>query len=222
MGSEPRPLPSTDVTRCQRYYEPLRHPSRPDLSLAGVRFTVTRRLRWGFPCCIRSPCPGMLLSSTPVGSLSRIRSWDGLFQPFPFSSASAAFPKPPKGSAPTSIVSRPHRKFTCVAACLFAEPPSGSLHRRFRRFRCLHRRSDCFRLERPSCRAGLAPAEDPCLFTAHGGPQKTPKNTRSRARNATVPRRGPRERLQPEHPRYVMCTPARPSRTSLSLPCNPR
>ena len=41
------------------------------------------------------------------------------------------------------------------------------LHRRLRRFRCLHRRSDCYRLERPSCRAGLAPAEDPRLFTAH-------------------------------------------------------
>jgi hypothetical protein len=34
---ELRPLPSTGVTRLPRYYEPVRHPRRPDLSLAGVR-----------------------------------------------------------------------------------------------------------------------------------------------------------------------------------------
>ena len=32
---------------------------------------------------------------------------------------------------------------------LFAGPPSGPLHRRLRRCRYLHRRSDCYRLERP-------------------------------------------------------------------------
>src|SRR6516165_5748306 len=34
---EPRPLPSAGITRLHRYYEPLRHPSAPDLSLTGVR-----------------------------------------------------------------------------------------------------------------------------------------------------------------------------------------
>ena len=34
---ELRPLRSTGVTRLHRYYEPLRHPTRPGLSLAGVR-----------------------------------------------------------------------------------------------------------------------------------------------------------------------------------------
>src|SRR5262249_33024585 len=34
---ELRPLPSTGVNRLPRYYEPLRHPKRPGLSLAGVR-----------------------------------------------------------------------------------------------------------------------------------------------------------------------------------------
>ncbi len=34
---EPRPLPSVGVTRLHRYYEPLRHPRRPDPSLAGGR-----------------------------------------------------------------------------------------------------------------------------------------------------------------------------------------
>jgi hypothetical protein len=41
------------------------------------------------------------------------------------------------------------------------------LHRRLRRFRYLHRRSDCYRVERTSSRAGLSPAVDQRLFTAH-------------------------------------------------------
>jgi hypothetical protein len=49
-----RPLPSPGITRLQRYYEPLRHPSAPGLSLTGVRliFLITRR---GFPCCVCFP-----------------------------------------------------------------------------------------------------------------------------------------------------------------------
>jgi len=37
---ELRSLPSTGVTRLQRYYEPLRHPRAPGLSLAGVRLVI--------------------------------------------------------------------------------------------------------------------------------------------------------------------------------------
>ena len=37
---ELRSLPSTGVTRLQRYYEPLRHPRAPSLSLAGVRLVI--------------------------------------------------------------------------------------------------------------------------------------------------------------------------------------
>jgi hypothetical protein len=37
---ELRSLPSTGVTRLQRYYEPLRHPRAPGLSLAGVRLII--------------------------------------------------------------------------------------------------------------------------------------------------------------------------------------
>ena len=40
---EVRPLPSTDVTRLPRYYEPVRHPPRPGLSLAGVRLVIADR-----------------------------------------------------------------------------------------------------------------------------------------------------------------------------------
>ena len=37
---ELRSLPSTGITRLPRYYEPLRHPSAPGLSLAGVRLII--------------------------------------------------------------------------------------------------------------------------------------------------------------------------------------
>src|SRR5580704_12559568 len=37
---ELRPLPSTGITRLPRYCEPLRHPSAPGLSLAGVRLII--------------------------------------------------------------------------------------------------------------------------------------------------------------------------------------
>ena len=37
---ELRSLPSTGVTRLPRYYEPLRHPRAPGLSLAGVRLII--------------------------------------------------------------------------------------------------------------------------------------------------------------------------------------
>src|SRR5271166_5149506 len=37
---ELRPLPSTGITRLRRYYEPLRHPSAPGLSLTGVRLII--------------------------------------------------------------------------------------------------------------------------------------------------------------------------------------
>ena len=38
---ELRSLPSTGITRLQRYYEPLRHPRAPGLSLAGVRLVIS-------------------------------------------------------------------------------------------------------------------------------------------------------------------------------------
>ncbi len=41
------------------------------------------------------------------------------------------------------------------------------LHRRLRRLCCLHRRSDCYRVERSSSRAGLPSRCGPAPFTAH-------------------------------------------------------
>ena len=49
--------------------------------------------------------------------------------------------------------------FTHVMACTLAEPPSDPFHRKLRQLRCLHCRFDCYRVERTSSRAGVAPAE---------------------------------------------------------------
>src|SRR3984893_16064270 len=60
---EPRPLPSTGITRLQRYCEPLRPPSAPGLSLTGVRLIIPDHAL-GFPvlralslctCCRQYP-----------------------------------------------------------------------------------------------------------------------------------------------------------------------
>src|SRR5665648_660005 len=61
---ELRSLPSTGVTRLQRYYEPLRHPKAPSLSLAGYRLVIADHAL-GFPvfralslCTCRRHYPG--------------------------------------------------------------------------------------------------------------------------------------------------------------------
>src|SRR5207248_2889833 len=67
LSLELRSLRSAGVSQLHRYYEPLRHPARPSLSLAGVSLTVTRRHRRGFPCFRWVPCP-RAVASTPAES----------------------------------------------------------------------------------------------------------------------------------------------------------
>ena len=57
---EPRPLPSTGVTRLRRCCGPLRHPKRPNP--VPHRRPVEGRIaphRMGFQCCVRSPFTDM-------------------------------------------------------------------------------------------------------------------------------------------------------------------
>ena len=62
--------------------------------------------------------------------------------------------------------------FTFVTACLLAESPSDPLHRRLRRFRCLHRRSDCYRPEQEEAGWGLHPLKNHALHGAQRGRRK--------------------------------------------------
>ena len=72
LGPELRLLPSAGITRPRRYYGPLRHPTRPGLSLAGVRLTVTRRHREGLPVLLRVSVCRHAVASPTVDSLGQI------------------------------------------------------------------------------------------------------------------------------------------------------
>ena len=136
---EPRPLPSTGITRPLRYYGPLRHPMRPGLPLTRFRLKITLLHRKGFPCsddsrvhaCQRHYPGGTLrvLSLVTLGGRrpSPLPGWVG-FRIACFEACSA---------------------FTRVPACMLAKSQKDPLHRRLRRIRYLLRRSDCYRLERP-------------------------------------------------------------------------
>ena len=99
-------------------------------------------------------------SSLPRWPAGSDRSWDGLFQPFPCSPAAAAFPALLPGRRPHWSfrgLLNVHSRYGLPARCI---AKATHLSRRLRRFRYLHRRSDSYRLERPSCRVGIAPTED--------------------------------------------------------------
>ena len=83
-------LPSTGVTRLPRYYEPVRHPRRPGLSLAGVRLG-SRFPPLGLPVLQQLPVCRHAVTITPVGPLDLIVRSEGLSTPR-YSPATAAFP----------------------------------------------------------------------------------------------------------------------------------
>src|SRR6266849_1923147 len=98
---ELRSLPSTGITRLQRYYEPLRHPKAPGLSLAGFQLVVAPTTPWGFPCCVRFPCVHAV-ATTPAQRLGvLLRS---------LHPAVSAFPERVVGSACASSFSRLARR----------------------------------------------------------------------------------------------------------------
>src|SRR5271165_6175022 len=139
---ELRSLPSAGVTRFPRYYEPLRHPRAPGLSLTGVRLVLSSlteprfgasRVARAFLVCVLPPVPrcsdwasSSLISPSCI-SLPRSCSRVGLHIDL-FGACSA---------------------FTRVAARTLAPSPiCDQLHRTLQPFRHLHDCSGCFRLER--------------------------------------------------------------------------
>ena len=155
---EVRPLPSAGITRCQRYYEPVRHPTRPGLSLAGVRLAAHRH-RWGLPCCVRSPCTDM---PSPLPRWDRRReSVAPLNEP-----ATAAFPIPLLGRLPHY----PFRGLLGVHS-RYGLPARGTAHAVL----CIEGFGSFVTSTtapiatgwNDSCRVGFAPTEDRHLCTAH-------------------------------------------------------
>ena len=170
VGLELRPLPSTGVTRFQRYYGPLRYPRRPSLSLAGVWLRGSTPSPIGFPVLRWISMYRHAVVITPVARWVLIARGTAYSSRFHSSPAAAAFPIYLAGSASTLVVSRPARRSLALRPVGSPSRQATRLSRRLRRFRFLHRRSDSYRLERPSCRVGIAPTEDQHLSTAHNGP----------------------------------------------------
>ena len=169
---ELRSLPSTGVTRLQRYYEPLRHPKAPGLSLTGFRLVLTDHalglpvLRTLSLCTCCRHYPGAALGVLFAHSPSRI-----------------SLPRKGRRVGLRIVLFEACSAFTRVAACTLAPSPiRDALLRRLQPLRYLHSCSGCFRLERlpgGTCTHWKAP---PC----HGA---HPKPTRSGA--ASRPLRQP-------------------------------
>ena len=140
---------------------------RPGLSLAGVRLRVTRPHRLGFPVLRWISVYRHAVVITPVARWGLIARGTAYSNRFPFSPATAAFPMLVPGRRPHWTfrgLLNVHSRYGLPARCI---AKATHLSRRLRRFRYLHRRSDSYRLERPSCRVGIAPTEDQHLSTAH-------------------------------------------------------
>src|SRR6267143_1311921 len=103
------------------------------------------------PLCLHA------VANTPAGLMEFVRSYDSI---------TFGLPTNRDGSAPALRFSRPaQRSLTLRPACSpgrLRDP----LHQRLQRSRCLHRCSDCYRVERTSSRAGIPPLWT-SAFTAH-------------------------------------------------------
>jgi hypothetical protein len=138
-----RSYPASSVVRTS----PPPHTARPGSRELPV--DPYRDHRWGFPCCVWSPLPtchrhypGRSDEACSLVPLHRLRpslcnSQVGSCNGF-FGACSA---------------------FTQVTTCTLAESPCDPLHRKLRPLCCLRCRFDCYRVERTSSRAGVAPAE---------------------------------------------------------------
>ena len=139
---ELRSLPSTRVTRFPRYYEPLRHPKAPGLSLTGVQLVLSSLTRPRFGAS-RVACAFLVYVLPPV---PRCSDW-----------ASSSLISPSRISLPRNcsrvglhiVLFEACSAFTRVAARTLAPSPiCDQLHRRLQPFCYLHDCSGCFRLER--------------------------------------------------------------------------
>ena len=155
--------PSTEAPSLHRSYpgssvlraSPPSHTARPFSHELPV--DPHRDHRWDFPCCAWSPLPACRRQypGRSDGTCSLVRFHQ--LRPSP---------KPGRVGSCISLFEA-CSAFTHVTACTLTKSPSDSLHQRLQQSRCLHRCSDCYRVERTSSRAGFTPAVDHHLFTAH-------------------------------------------------------
>jgi hypothetical protein len=106
-------------------------------------------LRWISVC-------GHAIVSTPVGSVVSVAAPESSSGNFP---TDGGLPQPISGSAPTLNFSRIAQRSLALRPACSLDRHAAHVSRRLRRLRHLHRRFDSYRLERPSCRMGIAPTD---------------------------------------------------------------
>ena len=124
--------------------------------------------RWGFPCCVWSP-----LRTCRRHYPGR---FDGAFRSS--LSIDGGLPHETVGSAPAIVFSRPAQRSLTLRPACSPSRLSDPLHRRLRQLRCLRCRFDCYRVERTSSRAGVAPAEVQRLSRRTVSPTRRRRSTR--------------------------------------------
>ena len=136
---ELRSLPSTGVTRLQRYSEPLRHPRAPSLSVTGVRLVVPDHAK-GLPvlralslCTCRHYPAAQRLEAL-------LRSIHPVVSDFPTTASGSSCAFHFSRLARRSLTLRPAHSRCHLYVARFT--------RRLQPFRYLHSCSGCFRLER--------------------------------------------------------------------------
>ena len=136
---EPRPLPSTGITRLPRYYGPLRHPTTPGTSLTSFRLLIPEHAE-GLPvlralslctCCRHYP-------GTATGRATLLKP-----------SSHFRLPRYGRRVVLCIVLFEAYSAFTRVTACTLTLSPYfvTCFTQRLQPFRCLHSCSGCFRLE---------------------------------------------------------------------------
>src|SRR5437899_6660955 len=127
--------------------------------------------------------------------------WNLFARTIPFASA---FPRTLGGSAPASLFSGPAQRSLTLQPARSPSRLSDPLHQRLQQSRCLHRCSDCYRVERTSSRAGIPPLWT-SAFTAH---QSCPSSAPGSAETLTGHLKSHRTNLRSEEriKFYEFCT----------------
>src|SRR6266704_516252 len=129
----------------------------PGLTLARCQLVTTATTTRASRVAAGSFCLHAV-AITPAGLMELIRS---------YFSINVGLPQNHGGSAPALIVSRPAQRSLLLRPACSPSRLGDPLHRRLRRLRFLHRRSDCYRVERTSSRGGSFTRSEPAPFTAH-------------------------------------------------------
>src|SRR6266851_404750 len=130
---------------------------RPSLTLTSRRL-IHLRSPLGLPVLRLVPVACMPFAITPAGPMKPVRS---------HCSIGIGLPRSTGGSAPAFAFSRPAQRSLVLRPARSLSRHCDPFHRRLQRLRYLHHCFDCYRAERTSSRAGLPPAVDQRLFTAH-------------------------------------------------------